>query len=586
MLTTLLSISSVASAQALKQLPPNPFVVIRFNNLEQLNQKLGALTQKLGLANIDPAFGDPLSAMRQSLNLNESFNAKGDMAIAFYEPPQGTDEPRVVALVPVSDYKAFVGGLPNAKAEGEIATFTLPDDDDQMFATNWGDYAAIADQSAKDLLGQKPTGVEVTGAAAQKQIDSQDAIVFVNMPAIKARYSKEWEQHRGQGIAQLEQELQNDPSFPKQFAPAIKAVVGQLFGFVDRLINDGQAATFGVTVSEKGINLTGLAEFTPDSSAGQTIASFKNSEEPLVSGLPNRKLFAYGGLVCDPAAATKAIDNMVGPVQKELEAAGEQGKPVLEFIESMKAMAGAMQGMSFAYVAPQGNPGQEPLLQQVFITTGQAQQIGDAYKQQWQSMANMFALVPEAQGKVNFNVQPAAKTVDGVAMDQVTLEFKMDPNTPQAAQAQQAMQMMYGGNGMTGFMGAIDAQTHVSVFGGEALVNEAVTAAKAKENALVQGANVQAVAAELPKSRVLVYYVAIDNIVSTALQYAGQFGFPMNVKLPPDMPPIGMTVSTEGSAGRFDVHISADLIQQLISTGMQAMMNMQGGGGNPPGGQL
>ena len=54
----------------------------------------------------------------------------------------------------------------------------------------------------------------------------------------------------------------------------------------------------------------------------------------------------------------------------------------------------------------------DSLLQQVFVTTGQAQQIGEAYKQQWQSMANMFALVPEAQGKVSFNVQPAAKTVD------------------------------------------------------------------------------------------------------------------------------------------------------------------------------
>ena len=580
MLAMLLSIGgNVARAQALKQLPANPFVVIKFNNVEQLNQKIGALTQKLGLANIDPSFADPLGALKQSLNLNEAFNAKSDFAIAFYEPPQGTDEPRVVALVPVTDYKAFIGGLPNGKADGEIATFTLPDDDDQMFAANWGSYAAITDQAAKDLLAQKPAGVEVTGAAAQKQVEAQDVIVFVNMPAIKTRYAKDWQQVREQGLAQTEQELQNDPNLPKAFAPALKAVVGQAFSFVDQLLNDGQAATFGVTVSEKGINLTGLAEFTPDSNLGQTIASFKNSEEPLIAGLPNRKYFSYGGLISDPAAASKFMESVVGPVRKELEATGDQGKPFIDLVDSIRTMAGAVQGMSFGYVAPQGNPGQEPVIQQVFVTTGKAEEIAAAHKQQLQAMASMFALVPEVQGKVNFNVQPAAKTVDGVALDQITMEMKLDPNSPETAHAQQMMQMMYGAQGMTGFTGTVDPQTNVTVFGAEALVNEAVAAAKGKENALTQAPNVQAVAAELPKSRVLVNYIAMDNIINTTLQFMGQFGFPMNVKLPPDMPPIGMTLATEGSAARFDVHISSDLIQQLISTGMQTMMMMQGGGG-------
>ena len=591
MLAIMLSVGGVARAQALKQLPANPLAVVKFNNLEELNKKVGALNQKLGIANIEPALGDPLGALRQALNLNEGFDPKGEMVIAFYEPPQGTDEPRVIALLPVSDYAAFTKGLPNAKEEGKLATFTLPDDDDPMFATNWGTYAAVADKAAKDLLGQQPTGVEITGAAAAKQAESQDVVVFVNMPAIKARFSKEWQQHREQGIAQVEKELAADENFPKQFAPAVKAFVGQMFSFVDQLLNDGQAVTFGMTVGEKGINLTGLAEFTPTSNFGQTLSSIKNSDEPLVAGLPNRKYFSYGGLVCDPASMEKVLENVIGPVQKELEAAGEEGKPFLDFVQSTRTMLGSVEAMSFGYVAPQGNPGQEPLLQQIFVTTGKAQQIADAQKQQFQAMANVFQLVPEAQGKANFNVQPAAKTVDGIALDQMTFEMKLDPNSPEAAQTTQMMQMMNGGNGMTGFAGVVDPQTHLGVFGGEGLLNESVAAAKAKDNALVQGANVQAVAAELPKTRAAVYYVALDNIITTGLQYAGQFGFPVNVKLPPDMPPIGMTMGTEGSAGRFDIHISSDLLQQLISTGMQTMMMMQGGGGGggrgtPPGGQL
>src|SRR5258705_9776337 len=118
--------TSVLRAQGLKQLPANPLVVIKMNNPEGISKKLADWSQKLGLANFDPAFGDPLGALKKQLNIKEGLDAKGEVVVGIYESPQPGDEPLVVALLPITDYKAFLGNLANLKTEGEVSSFTLP----------------------------------------------------------------------------------------------------------------------------------------------------------------------------------------------------------------------------------------------------------------------------------------------------------------------------------------------------------------------------------------------------------------------------------------------------------------------------
>jgi hypothetical protein len=96
---------------------------------------------------------------------------------------------------------------------------------------------------------------------------------------------------------------------------------------------------------------------------------------------------------------------------------------------------------------------------------------------------------------------------------------------------------------------------------------------------------VKKVASNLPSSRAFEIYVPLDEVVTTGLTYAKQFGFAVPVQLPPDLPPLGGTVSTEGSTMKLDGYIPTPLVQSLVAAGMQAAMQMQGGGGGgPPGG--
>src|SRR5947207_4455765 len=116
-----LLLCSAVRAQGIKQLPANPLVVIKIKDPEGISKKLADWSQKLGLANFDPAFGDPLGALKKQLNIKDGLDSKGEVVVGIYEPPQAGDEPLVVALLPVSDYKAFLANLANLKTEGEVS---------------------------------------------------------------------------------------------------------------------------------------------------------------------------------------------------------------------------------------------------------------------------------------------------------------------------------------------------------------------------------------------------------------------------------------------------------------------------------
>ncbi len=81
-----------------------------------------------------------------------------------------------------------------------------------------------------------------------------------------------------------------------------------------------------------------------------------------------------------------------------------------------------------------------------------------------------------------------------------------------------------------------------------------------------------------------VTYVAVDHLVASGLDYARAAGFDMPVQFPADLPPIGAAFATEGSAVRADYYVPAQLVQSLVTAGLQAfmIMQMQGDGAMMP----
>jgi hypothetical protein len=306
-----------------------------------------------------------------------------------------------------------------------------------------------------------------------------------------------------------------------------------------------------------------------------------------MAGLPDRKYFAFGGMVMSPKAMNQLVNDMMQPMIKQAQGAGKapgQGQAQADpqaLLDATKQVFDNAKTISFGYVVPTGALGTESVVQAVTVVNGNAKAIAEAERKVMSNMNAWFQAMPQYPGapQMSFELQEGAKSVGGAKFDQYKFNMEMDANNPQGAQIQQMMAMVYGPNGMSGVMGAVSDNTFLVVQGGtDKLLNDAVAAAKGQQDVLSKSQPVQAVRGEMPKQRLAEAYIALDQIISSAVKYAQGFGAPVKMQLPQGLPPIGVSAASEGTAVRVDSHIPTSLVQSVVAAGMQAYMQMQGGG--------
>ncbi|MFI5380402.1 MAG: hypothetical protein ACHRHE_13980 [Tepidisphaerales bacterium] len=582
---TLLVGAAAARAQVLKQLPSDALVVVKLNNAEAVSQRLGALMQRLGLANFQPDLADPLTALKKQINIKEGFDAKGDIAVGVYADPAGGPEPLGVILVAVTDYKAFLGNLPAVKDEGDgISSFAPREGAETVFVTNWGNYAAASNN--KGMLAKKPDGMTIASAAAQKQFDKADLVMYANTKHIAGKVLPMWKDGKPQWIAMLDQGLAGAPNMQPKYVPVLKALVVQLLNTAEQTLTDTNGATVAINITKDGVAATIVADFLPDSYIGKLMATSTNTDANLLAGLPNRKYFAVGGATMSAATSTQLINDWLGPIVTELTKVGPEAQPIIDLVDAFKKMPEAVKSTTMGYAVPTGAPGQQALFQVAGVIQGDSAKIGELQRKAQKGAMDLMKMMPNQGGlTMESKIEDGAAEVAGVKLDKVTNKFVLDPNNPQAAQIKPMIDMMYGPNGMSGVMGAVSATTYVQAIGGDDDFNSAVVAAaKSNDAALSQLAHIKAVTAQLPPNRAAVMYIHLDNIATTVLAYAAQFGFRVPLKLQPDIAPLGVSVGTEGTALRIDVVVPNEIIENAVSATMQVMMMRQGGGARPGGG--
>lgn len=580
----LMTMSSGASAQVLQQVPSDALVVIKIRNLQDVSTKASGLMQAMGVANLNPAMADPLASLQQQTGIANGLDKNGDIAVyipaTFLDDPEAEQKPAVM-LWPITDYKAFIGNFPEAETEGGITTFTMGENPTESYAADWGKYAAIAQQ--RDLVAKKPAnaGLKASGLTA-KELDTKDVTFYLNVGPARAKLLPKLKEQRPKVLAEVQAKLSEDEA-KKKYVPLVTAVVNRGMDLAEQLLNETNAATYGINFTNEGINTTAMAEFDPKSQLGQRAAQIKGTNDPMLTGLPEGKYLAFGGSQIDSKVVSAIINDLVGPIEGELTKLGDEGKAVATYIDAIKKMVAAGNSSRFGAIAPTGQLGQESLMQVISVAYGDAKALLEAQKQMFQVADEFTAITGGGQVQSKTTITPNAKTVAGVELDQFQSVISAQGDGAEAAQMNQMMSMMYGPNGMTAFTGIIGDKALITVQGAsDALLEKAVTAAKANENVLGKLPGVTMVNKQLPQSRNIVMYVPLDTIVTTGLTYAQQFGMPIQLQLPADLPPLGFTGGAEGSAVRFDSHVPAQLVQGLVSAGMQAFMQMQGG--QQPGG--
>lgn len=598
-----------AQAQVLDQVPADAWVVIKVNNLQKTSGKMAGFVKQINMAQMMQAAvgnADPLTAIQAKMNIKQGLDLGGDMAFVILNSmggaggpggaageagaPGGGGEPPMIILLPVTDYKLFLGNFPDAKTEGDVTSVSIEDED--SFVASWGKFAVIA--PSKAVLAKKPAGLKLQGVAA-RQMTAGCAGVYVNMPAIRTVAVPMLQQARVKIVRDMERELQKNP----KFAPLAKVALNQVLDVAEGFLQTADSVTESIDIRPEGIAITGMVEFAPNSYMAKQLAGVKGTDGPLLAGLPTQNYLLYGGGISSPVLGTM-LNDFLSPIVKELQAMGPEMKPALNYIDAMNKAQAAQKSSVFGLVAPTAALGQGSLIQVLAITEGDAATLKGAMKGMAEAQADVMKMVFAGQPGVPADAMtvkytPNAKQVGGVQFDEMANDFNMPGNDPGAMQAKQMMAMLYGPDGQKTYLGAVDAKHVLVVLGlDDKTIADAVAAAKGGKDVLTGTPTLKAVDAQLPKSRCGVIYVPIGQWVNTGLLYAKQAGFPVNLQPLPEMSPVGLAVGTEGAAMRMDAFVPSDLVQSLVAAGMQMqqmMMQPHGrgvqpgmDGGMPPGG--
>lgn len=580
----MLMVANFARADVLSQVPGDALFVVKVSSLKGTSDKFARFATDLGVAAMVQQLQDPLTALQDQMGIKEGLNANGDFAFAFIDPAvtgEAGPEGSMVMLIPVSDYDAFLNknNFTDVATDGAVTSFTMPMAGHTSYAAKWGDYAALT--PAKDVLSIKPTGLKVSGVAGKEL--SKDIVFFANLPKLKTLLQPALKDGRENILAEMEQELQNEPEVAK-FAPVIKALVGRALDVADSFLRDANAATVAVNFVPEGLNVAVVAEFDQGTYLGNLTKSLSNSNQSFTKGLPAGKYLLFGGSTGDPEQTTKLLNDLAGPVLDELrKVGGEQASAIDALYGNMLTFVKAAEGYTFGMMAPQGELGASALLQGASIYSGDANAMKNAYINMAKGQEQLMTAFGMPAEQFQYAITPGGRTVGGVTFDVVTSNMKLDPADPSAAQVEQMMKFLYGPDGMKFLIGVVDDKTLVQSFGlDDVALGQVLTALKAGDDSLAGSAGVKAVNAHLPSAKNAVIYIPVDEVVSTGLNVAKQFGFAVNVQMQPELPPVGVSVATDGTALRIDGHAPTQLISQLIAAGFQIGMQMQGG---PGGGQ-
>lgn len=570
-----------ARADVLEQVPSDAAAVLEIKSLEHLNAKVAKMAKTFGLDELQAEMKDPLGALLDKAHMGKGIDKSGDAALAVFAPAPGKHgEPEAVGLVPVSDYEAFLGNFnKQADAEGGEGITVVADPEaagKKMYIAHHGKYAAVSNKigALKGAVGIKLT--TITG----HEIDSKDLVFLVNMPVVRKVALPALKENRAKLIEEIHKNIGTEPAL-KPYAPVFDTVVTEVLDAAETFLNDAEAVVFSVELSDAGLGGSTIVDFAPDSKFGKTVAEMKSGTAPLLAGLPDRKYFVFGGASADPAVIASLANEWLNPIVKDLNATDTpMGKQIAGVLESLKTLVSATNHSAAGWIVPTKALGQESLVQQLTVVYGDAAKIASSEKKLLTDVSDLIQLAPQNQGvktKIEFG---APKMINDVELQTYSTKMDFDANDPRAAQAQQVLAMIYGPAGMSGIFGAVTDKAFIVAQGvDDDLLRDLIASAKAEKDVLSETAHVKAVSSHLPEHRSAVYYVALDNIVSTVVRYAQGLGAPIKLKLPQNLPPVGVSIGAEGSALRFDSFVPTETVQSLIAAGIQAYTQMQAGGG-------
>ncbi len=590
-LLTLVCGSTLAMADApasLDRIPANAAMAMSIRNMEQLAQRMSALSTLTGQDELE---GNPLSDIQQLLG-TPGLNKSGSAALivmpgAHGKLPRGgadgEDAPEsvAVALVPVSDYAAFVTALGAPGSDG-IQT-VMVDDEENFVRDAGGGYAVLgktrdAVEAFKSEAGQSAAHMKAMGAQGRRTADIADILMIASIPAIQ-------EQIKERGDAIKEQAEMMGQMGGADIGPA--AAFGEIV--MNTFARDGQVGVIGVGLGEKGVWLDIGAQFKE----GSELASFftdTGKSASLLSRVP-AMTFLLAGAFDLSAPGIKTIIRNVNEMNAKTVAAGakeagemlggEAGADAVGAFANFASNVDQFDGGSFVVGASPGG-----LMGGLLINTTMFFQSKDPAKSLASAKEAMLKSNGQAVGGMTMKTTyvPAAAEISGVKVDKWTTEIQSDPDDPNAGSIAMMQAFMYGQGPIGGFSAAVDNGLVMTMSQNTPLITRALAAAKG-EKGLTTDEQIKASQALLPEGRTFELFVGSKSVMDTVGGFLAMMGGAAEFEIPVNLPPIAMGGTTDGGGVSTRIYFPHDVLKTFaeVAKAMQPEGDgMDGGDGEAP----
>ncbi len=548
------SAASAALPAALDRVPTDALAVVVSPSVDRLDKNAAALLTAIEM----PTVTSPAQLL-SVVGLSRGVDTAKPVALVLMAGNMGGDVPPALLLLPVSDYAAVASSLSASDTTGALTGGTAAGE--AVFIKKLdGGYAAVSPM--RSILegysgegGMLAAHEKALGAMGVNVVENSDAALIANIPALAPMLEPGMEQLKGQLGAMTM--MQGGMAQGLNDSPLDMAM--------QNFVRDGKVGVLGLKASGMGLTASLAATFKEGSELAKIFQGGGDST-PLLKKLPDVPfLFAYAVDLSSPTART-----IIGNTNNIRETTGQAMPAVTPgmaaFIDNLSGQsgmimpnpAGLMGGLLARGVSYYASPTPDALVSQfnTIVTDLNGKTING------QSFSGVFNADSTKIG---------SQTVSGYS-----LRMKAAPGS-MAAGLEGAMYGPTGGP--SGFVAKTGSGVIVTTTPDQSVMSITLAAAEGK-NALGGNRMLSQVQANLPSERIFEAYISPRPIIDQAAPFLAMMGQPLDQgAVPAEIPPVGLSVSVDEGAMRFDAFIPAPVIKTGISIAqsLQGLMPQRGG---------
>lgn len=539
--------------QVMDQMPADASVMVVVSRLSDVREAVESMEATVGAP-----MGGP-GEMIKGLSMLEGIDASRSMGI--YVPAgfnvEEETEPKIYALVPVTDFDAFAQSL-GGQVEDGIATLQV--EGQPGYAKSASDGYAIV-SPARELIeayeastGQAKANEQRLGSTAAEAASSSDIFIAADIKTFAEQINEFVTQATGQ--MQMMAMMAGQDMGPQS---AIVAALGK------HLVEDGRIGFLALDHSAEGMKAGFGVQFNDGTQSAEYLSGGGNASRLLAKVPGHDILFAYAADMSTPGA--KKINEAM------TNAFGQQGIP------GMKAAAMDADGVAMVMgKSPGGLMGGA-----LFAATSLFFEVDDPKGHIEKIESALTAMNDQQIEGTTFvtSVQKDAVTVKDSALDSWSIRMQLDPQV--GGQAQMAIAMIFGPTGgPAGYLAPAKDGVVMTLAKNAELAGEAIEVAN-NANGLGTSELVKKVASHLPEERLLEGYVSVSNFIEMSLGMMAMAmpGGAPQVDIPEGLAPVGFGLSTGEGAFEFQGFAPQDVIKLVVEV-QKAIEEAQGGGAVAP----